>query len=80
MSEPVLVYPSNIDCRKIKCACGNPDCKIGFNFPTEDGIFLTDKYGNEHNCHLSVENIDQLISNLRETRRYLVKQNKKANK
>lgn len=76
MSEPVTVYPSNIDNRQIKCACGNPNCKIGFNFPTEDGIFLTDKYGNEHNCHLSVESIDQLISCLREARRFLVKQNK----
>lgn len=55
------VYPSSIDNRIVKCACGFRDCKIGVN-ASENGLFLTDKYGNEHLMYIDDKNSKELIS------------------
>lgn len=61
-----VVYLNHIDNRIIKCACGNPKCKIGINSDSDPNIlFLTDKYGKEHAMHLNKENTKELISLLK---------------
>ena len=69
--DAYIVYPSNIDNRKITCACGNPNCKIGINFDSApDGkeyMLLTDKFGNEHTMRLSSENINEIMASIIDT-------------
>ena len=63
----VTIYPSNIDLRKIKCACGKDDCKIGLNFDSGSNImFLNDKYNNEHAMYLDVLNVNEIKEHLAE--------------
>lgn len=60
--------PSHIDNRTVKCTCGNPNCKTGLNFDLLDGnntcILLTDRNGNEHHMHTTLETINQIAENL----------------
>ncbi len=66
-----LVSPSYIDNRMIKCACGQPDCKIGLNFDQEEDrkdrfmMRLTDKYGNEATMYVDRKTRDEIIKELK---------------
>lgn len=66
MLKSHIIYEDIVDCRSIKCSCGNPDCRIGVSFDSDPNIMrLQDKYGNEHMMHLSKENAKQLIQALK---------------
>jgi hypothetical protein len=63
--------PTNLDNRKVKCACGNAGCRIGLNFdqgsePSQQYMLLTDKNGNEHNMHINPENKKELMGHLKQ--------------
>jgi len=56
-----------LDNRKVKCACGNPQCQIGVNFDSEPNVMLmTNKHGDDAVMHLNDENIDELIEILKQ--------------
>lgn len=60
------IYESNIDCRTIICACGEPNCKIGLSFDSEPSIvMLTDKFGNDHAMHLNKKNAKQIMKSIK---------------
>lgn len=61
-----IVYENNgIDLRLIKCGCKTPECKVGISFESHPHTMrLHDKYGNEHNMTLSMDNVTQLIDYL----------------
>ena len=56
-----------IDNRKVICACGNLECKIGINFDSEPNVMLmTNKHGDDAVMYLNDENIDDLIEFLKQ--------------
>lgn len=51
----------------IKCACNNPNCKIGIHFDEEPNVMLIhDKNGNLTAMSLNKENVNKLIIELLE--------------
>lgn len=61
---------SGIDNRMVHCSCGKKDCKVGLNFD-EGVMLLTNKYGNETAMQLNKENIDEIISQLKQMKKSL---------
>jgi len=51
----------------IKCACGDPECKIRINFDSaSQALWFTDKEGMETLMYLDANTIVDLISRLKE--------------
>jgi hypothetical protein len=73
-----IELPSSIDARKVKCSCGEQQCKVGLNFD-DNVMLLTNKFGNETVMQLNIENIDEIIEWLKQIRRNAKIRNRNTN-
>lgn len=65
--KPHIVYEDDIDCRHVKCSCGESGCRIGVSFDSEPDVMrLTDKFGNQHCMHLDKKTARLLIRHLKD--------------
>lgn len=63
------------DLNDIQCACTNDSCEIGIRFDSDPCVLIfQDKHGKDTIMQLNIENIDQLIKELKGYKKVIKKQ------